>query len=77
MCGVNRYKFAPWHPDVLRALPRDLVDKMPALILHHSAVDKRLLARLEQTMCQKTGVATLAANLEDSHKKYLWNMATR
>ena len=56
---------------------RDLVDMMPALILHHSAVDKLLLVRLEQTVSQKTGIATLATNLEESHKMHFWNMASR
>ena len=77
VCGVNMYKFAPWHPDVLRTFPRHVVDMMPALIRHHSTVGKQLLVRLEQTMCQKTGIATLVTNLEESHKIYFWDMASR
>ncbi|CAM9783090.1 unnamed protein product, partial [Laminaria digitata] len=62
------YKFAPWHPGVLSRLPRDVLEAFPALILPQSAVDRRLITRIEQTVVSKGGFQTLANHLDEAHK---------
>ncbi|CAN0446360.1 unnamed protein product, partial [Hapterophycus canaliculatus] len=65
-----RYKFAAWHPGVLSRLPRDVVEAFPALILPRSAVDRRLVTRIEQTLVSKNGgFQTLASHIEEAHKE--------
>ena len=71
------YKFPPWHPDVLELLPRDLVELFPALILRRSAVDKKLINRIEQTLVSPIEMKTLAGHLGDNHIKHFMNMQIR
>lgn len=64
-----RYKFAAWHPGVLSRLPRDVVEAFPALILPQTAVDRRLVIRIEQSLVLKSaGFQTLASHIEEAHK---------
>lgn len=64
-----RFKFAAWHPGVLNRLPRDVLEAFPALILPYSAVDRRVVTRIEQSVVSKNeGFQTLANNLEEAHK---------
>lgn len=53
---------------MLRQLPRDLVEAFPAMILPYSAVDRRILVRIEQTPETKKGFQTLANQIEEAHK---------
>ena len=71
------YKFAPWHPGVLKLLPRDLVELFPAVILRRSAVDTKLVTRIEQSLVSPIGIKTLADHLRENHIKYFMNMQLR
>lgn len=71
------YKFAPWHPGVLKLLPRDLVELFPAVILRRSAVDTKLITRIEQSLVSPIGIKTLADHLRENHIKYFMNMQLR
>lgn len=67
--AYRRYKFAAWHPGVLSRLPRDVLEGFPAVILPYSAVDRRLITRIEQSLVQRYGgLQTLADHLEEAHK---------
>lgn len=68
------YKFAPWHPGTLALLPRYLVEVFPAVILRRSAVDKKLITRVEQALVSPIGVQTLANNLEENHKNHFMSL---
>ena len=73
-----RYKFAAWHPDVLSRLPRDVVEAFPALIFPQTAVDRRLVTRMEQSLTSKTGgFLTLASKIEEAHKAELFTRELR
>lgn len=76
-CSRITHKFAPWHPEVIRQLPRDLMELFPAIILRRSAVDKRLIVRIEQARAQQIGLKTLADNLKESHLEYFHGMQRR
>ena len=71
---VDGYKFAPWHPGVLKRLPRDLVELFPAVILRRSAVDTKLVTRIEQSLFDPIGIQRLADHVEESHKKHFMTM---
>lgn len=71
------YKFAPWHPGVLKLLPRDLVELFPAVILRKSAVDKKLITRIEQTLVSPIGMKTLADQLKENHKRHYLTLQLR
>lgn len=61
------HKFQPWHPGVLRQLPRDLLELFPAVMLGRSAVDLALITRVEQAHVTSIGVATLAGHIKENH----------
>lgn len=71
------YKFAPWHPGVLKRLPRDLVEMFPAVILRRSAVDKKLMTRVEQTLVSPIGLKTLADHVKENHLKHFLTLQLR
>ena len=74
---ASAYKFPPWHPGVLRQLPRDLVEIFPAVILGRSAVDLALITRVEQALVSRMGVATLADHIRENHIKHFRKMEIR
>ena len=71
------YKFAPWHPGVLKLLPRDLVELFPAVILRRSAVDKKLMTRVEQTLVSSMGLQTLADHVKENHLRHFLTLQLR
>ena len=54
------YKFSPWHAEVLRQLPRDLLMLFPAIILRRSALDKKIATRIEQALMRGVGLKAVA-----------------
>jgi len=71
------YKFPPGHLGVLKLLTRDLVELFPAVILRRSAVDTKLVTRIEQTLVSPIEMETLAGHLGDNHIKHFMNMQIR
>ena len=71
------YKFAPWHPGVLKLLPRDLLELFPAVILRRSAVDKKLMTRVEQTLVSPIGLKTLADHVKENHLRHYMTLQLR
>lgn len=71
------YKFAPWHPGVLNLIPRDLVELFPAVILGRSAVDKKLITRVEQTLVSPIGLKTLADHVKENHLRHYMTLQLR
>lgn len=71
------YKFAPWHPGVLRQLPRDLLMLFPAIILRRCAVDKRIITRIEQALVRGVGLKAVADDLRENHLLHFHQMAVR
>lgn len=71
------YKFAPWHPEALRQLPRDLLMLFPAIILRRSAVDKRIVTRIEQAVVRGVGFKGVADDLRENHLLYYHEMEVR
>lgn len=64
------YKFAAWHPGVLKRIPRDLVELFPVVILRTAAVDTKLTTRKEQTLVSPIGLQNLQKQLAECHKGY-------
>lgn len=75
--GYTGYKFAPWHPDVLKLLPLDLLTLFPAIILRRAAVDKKLIIRVEQTLVSPMGLKTLADHVKENHMRHFMNVQLR
>lgn len=76
--GANAfYKFASWHPGVLKRLPRDLVELFPAVILRKAAIDTKLITRIEQTLVSPIGLQTLEKQVAECHKGYFMKMQIR
>ncbi|CAN0022907.1 unnamed protein product, partial [Ectocarpus fasciculatus] len=71
------YKFSPWHPDVLRQLPRDLVMLFPAIICWRSAVDKKIITRMEQALVRGVGLKAVADDIHENHLVHFHELETR
>lgn len=71
------YKFAPWHPEVLRQLPRDLLMLFPAIVFRRSAVDKKIATRIEQGLMRGVGLKSIADDIRENHLLYFHEMETR
>ena len=62
---------------MLKRLPRDLVEMFPAVILRRSAVDKKLMTRVEQTLVSPIGLKTLADHVKENHLKHFLTLQLR
>ena len=71
------YKFSPWHPEVLRQLPRDLLMLFPAIIFRRSAVDKKIATRIEQALMRGVGLKAVADDIRENHLLHFHEMETR
>ena len=69
------HRFAGWHPDVQKRLPRFLF--CPALILRRVAIDTHLVTRIGQSLLSRGGFATLAGHLRDSHMEHFHSIEER
>ncbi|CAM9338845.1 unnamed protein product [Hapterophycus canaliculatus] len=71
------YNFAPWHPEVLRQLPRDLVMLFPAISFRHSAVDKKIPTRIEQALVRGVGIKAVADTILENHLLHIHELEAR
>ena len=62
---------------MLKLLPRDLVELFPAVILRRSAVDKKLMTRVEQTLVSSMGLQTLADHVKENHLRHFLTLQLR
>ena len=59
------YKLSPRHPYLFRQPPRDLLMLSSAIILHRSALDKKIATRIEQALMSGVGLNAVAEDIRE------------
>lgn len=67
-CQECSHIFAPWHPDVVSQLPRELQESLPCVIFPRSAIDIRLMRQIEKLLVKGIGFKAIEDMIIENHK---------